>query len=34
MSTCGECDGEIREVLCRGDHIRIEALVEEKDPQR
>lgn len=33
VSTCGECGGKIREVLCRGDHIRVKALVEEENLQ-
>ncbi|HEU4836605.1 MAG TPA: hypothetical protein VFS90_19390, partial [Pyrinomonadaceae bacterium] len=34
MSACSETSGEIGEVLCRGDHIRVEALVEEKNFQK
>ena len=33
MSMRSESGGKIREVLCRGDHIRVEALVEEKNFQ-
>jgi hypothetical protein len=28
-----EFDGEIGEVLCRGDHIRVETLIEKEKPQ-
>ena len=34
VSACSEGGGKIGEVLCRGDHIRIEALVEEENSQR
>src|SRR5262245_56553911 len=33
VTMSSESSGKIREVLCRGDHIRVEALIEEKDPQ-
>src|SRR5689334_7314822 len=33
VATRSESGGKIREVLCRGDHIRVEALVEEKNSQ-
>ena len=30
MSTRREFSGEIREVLCRGDHIRVKALIQQQ----